>query len=65
MTSWALWIRAETEDEAAAEGREWADAEPNLTFEGVLSVEPREFYGVWTVTVAASQTVDQPTLGLA
>ena len=72
MTTWALWIRAETEDEAARLGREWAEAEPNLDFVGVVSVEPRihpwegtPLHGVWTVTVAAPERATDLTLGLS
>lgn len=62
---WPLWIRAETPEDAAAQGRAWADAEPRHDFVRVVSVEPREHWHVWTVTVETEPRDDGPlTLGL-
>jgi hypothetical protein len=63
---WPLWIRAQSEADAAARGRAWADAEPRLSFVRVASVEPRPgLWRVWTVTVEAEPArADELTLGL-
>ena len=63
---WPLWIRAEDRTEAAAKGREWADAEPNHEFVRVVSVTPRPaMWHVWTVVVETTPRVAEPmTLGL-
>lgn len=63
--TYPLWIRAESSDDAAAEGRAWADAEPSLTYLRVVSVEPHPtFWRVWTVTVEAVAGERPMTLGL-
>ena len=60
-----LWIRAETPEAAAVQGRAWADAEPRLTYLRVVSVEPHPtFWRVWTVTVEAVVGEAPMTLGL-
>lgn len=66
---WPLWIRAESQDAAAAQGEAWANAEKALRFVRIVSVEPHpEFSEVWTVTVEAETllgpagTRDAPTL---
>lgn len=65
--SWPLWIRATDETDAAAQGRAWADAEPNHTFVRVVSVTPHpSFWRVWTVEVETTPVLTEPmTLGLA
>jgi hypothetical protein len=65
--SFPLWIRAETEADAAAQGQAWADAEPRWTFVRVVSVTPHPtFWRVWTVVVEAAPIDVAPlTLGLA
>jgi hypothetical protein len=59
---------AETEDEACRLAREWADAEPEWTFAGILrAVQPfmPERPHWWVVSIVLEPVVpDQPTLGL-
>lgn len=70
--TWDLWIRAATRDDAAVQGRAWAEAEPTLSFRRVVSVEPRihptegvPMYQVWTVVVEAPyREAETLTLGL-
>lgn len=62
--TWPLWIRAETVEDAKAQGQAWADAEPRLDFVRVVSVEPHPtFWRVWTVTVETTSR-EPMTLGL-
>ncbi|MBE3070955.1 MAG: hypothetical protein IMZ66_12035 [Planctomycetes bacterium] len=61
-----LWIRGESEADAAAQGQAWADAEPLWTFVRVVSITPHlEFWHVWTVAVEVAPVNAAPlTLGL-
>lgn len=50
--TWPLRIEAETPEDAEAQGRAWAEAEPRLVFVRVVSVVPHQVaWHVWTVTV--------------
>jgi len=52
MTTFPLWIRAQTPEDAARQGQAWADAEPAWSFLRVVSVVPHAtFYLVFIVTV--------------